>query len=49
MTVGAIKVAVHRLRQRYRDLIRHEVAGTVADEGDADDELGQLLRAIRGT
>ena len=48
MTVVAIKVAVHRLRQRYRDLIRREVVGTVADEGDADDELGQLLRAIRG-
>ncbi len=48
MTVGAIKVAVHRLRQRYRDLIRQEVASTVAHEDDADDELGQLLKAIRG-
>ncbi|MBC8352986.1 MAG: hypothetical protein H8E66_13405 [Planctomycetes bacterium] len=48
MTVGAIKVAVHRLRQRYRDLIREEVASTVANEDDADDELGQLLAAIRG-
>ena len=29
MSVGAIKVAVHRLRQRYRDLFRQEVASTV--------------------
>ncbi len=48
MSVGAIKVAVHRLRQRYRDLIRQEVASTVANEDDADDELNQLLTAIRG-
>ena len=49
MSAGAIKVAVHRLRHRYRDLIREEVASTVANDDDADDELGQLLRAIRGT
>ena len=48
MTAGAVKVAVHRLRQRYRDLIHQEVASTVASEGDADDELAQLLTAIRG-
>ena len=48
MTVGAVKVAVHRLRQRYRDLIRQEVASTVENAEDADDELGELLRAIRG-
>ncbi len=48
MTVGAVKVAVHRLRQRYRDLVRQEVASTVENEGDADDELVQLLKAIRG-
>lgn len=48
MTVGAVKVAVHRLRQRYRDLIREEVASTVESEGDAEDELVQLLKAIRG-
>lgn len=48
MTVGAVKVAVHRLRQRYRDLIRDEVASTVEYEDDTDDELVQLLKAIRG-
>ena len=48
MTVGAVKVSVHRLRQRYRDLIRQEVASTVDNESDTDDELDQLLAAIRG-
>jgi RNA polymerase sigma-70 factor (ECF subfamily) len=48
MTVGAVKVSVHRLRQRYRDLIRQEVASTVDNESDTDDELNQLLAAIRG-
>lgn len=48
MTAGAVKVAAHRLRQRYRDLIRQEVASTVENEDDADDELGHLLKAIRG-
>lgn len=48
MTQGAVKVAIHRLRQRYRDLIRHEVASTVANEDDTEDELGQLFAAIRG-
>jgi RNA polymerase sigma factor (sigma-70 family) len=44
---GAIKVAVHRLRQRYRDLIRARIAATVG-EGDIEDELRQLLAALSG-
>ncbi|MCB9921997.1 MAG: sigma-70 family RNA polymerase sigma factor [Planctomycetaceae bacterium] len=48
MTVGAVKVATHRLRQRYRDSIRREVASTVENEGDTEGELLQLLNAIRG-
>lgn len=48
MSVGAVKVATHRLRQRYRDLIQQEVASTIENEEDADDELGHLLKAIRG-
>ncbi len=43
---GAIKVAVHRLRQRYRDLLRAEVTETVARAEDADDELRHLLAAL---
>ena len=30
MTEGAVKVAVHRLRQRYRELLRAEIAETVS-------------------
>ena len=48
MTEGAVKVAVHRLRQRYRDALRSEIAQTVADPAEVDDELDHLLEAIRG-
>jgi RNA polymerase sigma-70 factor (ECF subfamily) len=47
-TEGAIKVAVHRLRRRYRDLLREEVASTVGDDGDIDDELRALLDSLGG-
>jgi RNA polymerase sigma-70 factor (ECF subfamily) len=39
---GAIKTAVHRLRRRFRDVLRHEVAQTVAAPDDVDDELKYL-------
>ena len=48
MTEGALRVAVHRLRERYRELLRIEVAGTIADETTIDDELMLLRRAIQG-
>ncbi len=44
---GAIKVAVHRLRHRYRDLMRARIAATVG-EGDVDDELRHLLAVLGG-
>jgi DNA-directed RNA polymerase specialized sigma24 family protein len=46
-TEGAAKVAVHRLRQKYRELLRSEIAQTVAGEADVDAELGLLLAALR--
>jgi len=46
MSEGAVKVAAHRLRQRYRELIREEVAQTVGSEGDVDDELRELMSAL---
>jgi RNA polymerase sigma factor (sigma-70 family) len=46
MTEGAVKVAVHRLRKRCRELLREEVAQTVAGQGDVDDELKHLLDAV---
>jgi len=48
MTVGALKVTVHRLRRRYRELLREEVAHTVATGEDIDAELRYLIRVIRG-
>jgi RNA polymerase sigma-70 factor (ECF subfamily) len=42
---GAIKVAVHRLRRRYRDLMRARIAETVGD-GEVEDELRHLLTML---
>ena len=46
MTVDAVRVAVHRLRRRCGDLVRHEIAQTVADQDDIDDELRALFRVF---
>jgi RNA polymerase sigma factor (sigma-70 family) len=46
-TEGAIKVAVHRLRRRFRDLLREEVVHTVESAEDVGDELRHLLTALR--
>ncbi len=43
---GAVKVAVHRLRQRYRELLRAEIADTVASPGEIDDEIRNLFAAL---
>ena len=42
MNEGAVKVAVHRLRKRFRELLRQEIAQTLSDEADVDDELRYL-------
>lgn len=49
MTEGAVKVAIHRLRQKYRESLRAEIAQTVAAQEDVDDELATLLVALRGS
>lgn len=48
LTEGAVKVAVHRLRQRYRELLRAAVAETVAEPAEVDGEVRTLLAALRG-
>jgi RNA polymerase sigma factor (sigma-70 family) len=48
ISAGALKVMVHRLRQRYRKLLREEVAHTVATPEEIDEELRYLARVIRG-
>jgi len=47
MSEGAVKVAVHRLRQRYRQLLRAQIAETVADPADVDGEMRHLVAALR--
>ena len=46
LSPGALKVAIHRLRRRYRELLRREVAETLADPAGAEDELRALLAAL---
>lgn len=45
-TEGAIKTAAHRLRRRYRELLRAEVAQTVDDPQEVEEELRTLLNAV---
>lgn len=47
-TEGAVRVAVHRLRKRFRILIREEVARTVIREEDVDEEMAALMAALGG-
>ena len=49
MSPGAVKVAVHRLRQKYRESLRQLIAQTVAVEEDIESELHVLLSALRGS
>jgi len=46
LTEPAVRVTLHRLRQRYRQLLREEVAQTVARTDDIDTELRHLLAAL---
>jgi RNA polymerase sigma-70 factor (ECF subfamily) len=47
LTEGAVKVAVHRLRERFREVLRQEVAETLASHEDLEDEISVLLDACR--
>lgn len=48
MSSGALKVAIHRLRRRFRELVRAEVAATLNDPADLDDEMRHLVEALAG-
>jgi RNA polymerase sigma factor (sigma-70 family) len=45
-TEGAVKVAVYRLRRRYRNLLQDEIAQTVASPEEIDDEIRYLLGCL---
>lgn len=46
MDEGALRVAVHRLRKRYRELFREEIAHTLAEGESVDEELRYLLSVL---
>ena len=46
MEEGAVRVAIHRLRKRYRELLRAEIAWTLADAADVDEEMRALFGAF---
>jgi len=46
LSEGAVKVAVHRMRRRYRDLLREQVAQTVSTAANLEDELQSLKKAF---
>jgi hypothetical protein len=43
---GTLKAEVYRLKRRYGELLREEVAHTVAGPGEIDDELRHLIRVL---
>ena len=47
MSEGAIKTAVYRLRRRFGECLRGEVADTVVDPAEVDAEIRQLLSSVR--
>lgn len=46
MDEGAVRVAVHRLRKRYRELLRAEIAHTLADPEQVEEEMRALFGAF---
>ncbi len=48
MTEGNLRVALHRLRRRYGLLLREEIAATVGDQAQIDDEIRALFSALEG-
>jgi RNA polymerase sigma-70 factor (ECF subfamily) len=46
MSDGAVKVAVHRLRRRFGELLRNEISATVASDAEVNEEIRHLFAAI---
>jgi RNA polymerase sigma factor (sigma-70 family) len=49
LTIAATKTAIHRLRARYRELLRAEIARTVTSPADFDDEIRALRSSLSAT
>ena len=48
LTAGALRTQVHRMRRKYRDLLRSEIAQTVSTPEEVDDEIRFLLTTLSG-
>ena len=48
MSEGAVRVAVHRFRRRYRELLREEITQTLTNPAQADEEMQALFGALAG-
>jgi len=48
LSEGAVRVAVHRLRRRYREVLREEIAQTLENPAQADEEMRALFAALAG-
>jgi RNA polymerase sigma-70 factor (ECF subfamily) len=48
LSESALKSAVHRMRERYRDLVREEVAHTVDDPAEVEEEIRHLIAVVSG-
>jgi RNA polymerase sigma-70 factor (ECF subfamily) len=48
LSTAALSLAVHRMRQRYRELVRAEIAHTVSSPDELEEEMRHLFAAIRG-
>jgi RNA polymerase sigma-70 factor (ECF subfamily) len=46
MSEGAVKVAVHRLRRRFGELVREQIERTVSSPDEIDDEIRELFAAL---
>jgi RNA polymerase sigma-70 factor (ECF subfamily) len=46
LTEGAVRVAVHRMRKRFREMYRREVAQTLPEGADLDDEVRCLAESL---
>ena len=48
LSEGAVKVAIHRLRRRFQGVLRQEIAQTVSQDTDVDDEIRYLFKVLTG-
>jgi DNA-directed RNA polymerase specialized sigma24 family protein len=48
LSEGAAKVAIHRLRRRFREIVRAEIAQTLHSASELDDEMRHLIAALSG-